>query len=154
MSRKTITTLLHEAGRRYWAEKNYSVHHEVGILPRGRRKVDLFCFSMKHDVLICEVKSGAADFNADQKFEEYIPYCHGFYFIIDQTYWDSRACDKLREAAKRLGAGVLMLPTGRRRLISMISVKRRQGLPPQFLKTTITKLAWRLGHNRSNTYTR
>lgn len=128
----------------------YSVHHEVGVLPRGRRKVDVFAFNMKLDVVVCEIKSGAADFNADSKYEQYLQYCHGFYFVIEQAYWDSRACNRLKEAAKRIGAGVLVLPTGGRNLVSKQRATRRQQLPPTFLKTTITKLAWRLGHNRSN----
>lgn len=151
MSRKIATDRLHVAARRYWATKGYSVHHEVGVLPQGRRKVDLFAFNMALDIVVCEVKSGAADFNADSKYEEYLPYCHGFYFVIDQQYWESRACQRLKDAAKRLGAGVLVLPTGRRNLVSMQRVTKRVApLPPYFLKTTITKLAWRLGHHRGN----
>lgn len=151
MSRKLITETLHKAARRYFAKSMYSVHHEVGVMPRGRRKADIFAFNMKLDVVICEIKSGAADFNADSKYEEYLPYCHAFYFVIAQEYWESPTCNRLKEAAKRLGAGVLILPTGNRNLVSVVRVgKRRQSLPPNYLKTTITKLAWRLGHNRSN----
>lgn len=148
--RRSITERLHRSARAYWATKMFSVHHEVGILPWGKRKVDLFCFDMKHNTVICEVKSGAADFNADQKYEQYIPYCHAFYFVISEEYWQSKACDRLKEAAKRLGAGVLVLPTGGRTLVSMMRASKRTELPPYFLKTTITKLAWRLGFNRSN----
>lgn len=150
MSRKIVTDKLQMAARRYFAKQMYSVHHEVGLLPQGARRADVFAFNMKLDTVVCEVKSGAADFDADHKYEQYIPYCHAFYFVISQEYWDSKACQRLKDAAKRLGAGVLMLPTGNRNLVSMMRVRRRQQLPPAFLKTTIVKLAWRLGHNRSN----
>ena len=129
----------------------YSVHHEVGVLPWGRRKVDLFAFNMKHEIVICEVKSGAADFNADNKYHQYLPYCHRFYFVIAEAYWQSKAAERLAEAAQQLGAGILVLPTGRRNLVSVKSAKGRKTLPAGFLKTTITKLAWRLGYHRGNT---
>lgn len=152
MSRRLITESLQIAARRYWTKKLYSVHHEVGIFPWGQRRVDLFAFNMKLDTVVCEIKSGAADFNADNKYELYLPYCHAFYFVISEEYWESKACQRLKDAAKRLGAGVLVLPTGQRNLVSMIRVRtKRTVMPPSFLKTTITKLAWRLGHNRSNT---
>jgi hypothetical protein len=150
MSRKLVTERLHVAARRYWTRKGYSVHHEVGVVPWGRRKVDIFAFNMKLDTVVCEVKSGAADFDADKKYRQYLPYCHGFYFVVDQAYWDSGQCDRLRAAAKELGAGVLMLPAGRQRLVSVMRVTKRSKLPPGFLKTTITKLAWRLGYNKGN----
>lgn len=148
MSRKLITEQLQAAATRYWADKMYSCHKEVGILPWGGRRVDLFAFTVRLDTVVCEIKSGAADFDADRKFEEYLPFCSAFYFVISQEYWDSDACDRLREAAKRVGAGVLVLPTGNRRLVSMMRVTKRVQPPSQSLKAVIVKLAWRLGHTK------
>jgi hypothetical protein len=149
--RKSITEKLHLAARYYLTKKMYSVHHELGVLPWGQRKVDIFAFDSKLDhVVICEVKSGAADYGTDIKWQEYLPFCHKFYFVIDTAFWDSKGCNKLRADAKAAGAGILVLGASGV-LESKLSAKGRSELPKGFLKTTITKLAWRLGAHRGNT---
>lgn len=149
-NRKSVADGLHEAARNYLVKKMFSVHHEVGIEAWGKRRADLFAFSTKLDVVICEVKSCAADFDTDHKWIQYIPYCHRFYFVISQAYWDSAQADRLRDAAKEHGAGVLVL--GARGILeSKINSKSRTTLPEGFAKRVITKLAWRNGAHRGNT---
>lgn len=149
MSRRNTSELLHLATRYYLVKKGFSVHHEVGLSAWGRRRADVFAFNFKSEIIICEIKSCAADFDSDTKFHEYLDYAHRFYFVIDLPYWESKAADRLRLAAKEHGAGVLVLMNGR--LSSKINVKARSTLPRGFLRQVITKLAWRGGNHRGNT---
>jgi hypothetical protein len=50
-------------------------------LPVGRR-VDVIALSDRGRFAIVEVKSGAADFRADCKWLEYVPFCEAFYFAV------------------------------------------------------------------------
>jgi hypothetical protein len=50
-------------------------------LPNGRR-ADLMGLGSKGQIVIVEVKSGAEDFKADFKWQEYRPYCDQFYFAV------------------------------------------------------------------------
>ena len=40
----------------------------------------------KGEIAIIEVKSGVADFRADNKFEDYAEYCDTFYFAVSQRF--------------------------------------------------------------------
>jgi hypothetical protein len=50
-------------------------------LPVGRR-VDVMALSEAGRFAIIEVKSGAADYRADRKWREYLPFCEAFYFAV------------------------------------------------------------------------
>ena len=50
-------------------------------LPYGRR-VDVMALGTDGEFLIAEVKSCVADFRADRKWREYMPFCEGFYFAV------------------------------------------------------------------------
>ena len=50
-------------------------------LPYGRR-VDVMALSADGEFPIAEVKSSIADFRADRKWREYLPFCEGFYFAV------------------------------------------------------------------------
>ena len=71
------------AARLFW-QLGYSAMPEF-ILPDGRR-ADLFCVGRKGEIAIIEVKSGVADFRADNKFEDYAEYCDTFYFAVSQRF--------------------------------------------------------------------
>lgn len=145
LDRKAITAGLHMSVRKYWADKMYSVHHEVGILPRGRRKVDVFAFNMKRHIVISEVKSCAADFNGDDKFHLYLPYCHKLYLVITQDYWESKAARRLEARAREVGAGVMVQSRLTGKLRVMVNAQKRDVLPKGFKLQILTKLAWRTG---------
>lgn len=78
-------------------------------LPNHRR-ADLMAVTDKGEIWIIEIKSGLADFQADQKWPQYLPYCDRFYFavaadfptdILPDTvgYWlaDAYGAEMLRE---------------------------------------------------------
>ena len=51
------------------------------VLPNHRR-ADLMAVTDKGALWIIEIKSGVADFQADQKWPDYLPYCDRFYFAV------------------------------------------------------------------------
>ena len=62
------------------AQQNIACLPEVP-LPNHRR-ADLMAVTDKGGIWIIEIKSGLADFQADQKWPDYLPYCDKFYFAV------------------------------------------------------------------------
>ena len=54
-------------------------------LPNGRR-VDVMALGAKAEFLCVEVKSTTADFRADTKWPEYLPWCDRFYFAVPEHF--------------------------------------------------------------------
>jgi hypothetical protein len=52
----------------------------------NRRRADVMGLSAKGEIVIIEVKSGLADFRADGKWQDYLPYCDHFAFAVDETF--------------------------------------------------------------------
>ena len=54
-------------------------------LPYGGR-VDVIALGGDGAFAIAEVKSCAADFRVDRKWQEYLPFCEGFYFAVPAEF--------------------------------------------------------------------
>lgn len=54
-------------------------------LPNGRR-ADLAGLCQKGRLVIAEIKSCEADFTADGKWEDYLPFCDEFYFAVARDF--------------------------------------------------------------------
>ncbi len=54
-------------------------------LGNGRR-VDVIAVAGGGETLIVEIKSSVADFRADRKWMEYVPYCDLFYFAVPDGF--------------------------------------------------------------------
>ncbi len=65
-------------------ELGYAVLTEFP-LGNGRR-VDVIAMDGGGETLIVEVKSCLADFRADRKWTEYLPYCDLFYFAVPEAF--------------------------------------------------------------------
>lgn len=65
-------------------ELGYAVLTEFP-LGNGRR-VDIIAMDGGGETLIVEVKSCVADFRADRKWTEYLPYCDLFYFAVPEAF--------------------------------------------------------------------
>lgn len=52
----------------------------------NRRRADVMGLSPSGEVVIVEVKSGLADFRADTKWRDYLPYCDGFSFAVAEDF--------------------------------------------------------------------
>lgn len=56
-------------------------------LPLGNgRRVDVAGLDRQGRFAVVEVKSSLADFRADGKWLEYLPYCNSFYFAVDPDF--------------------------------------------------------------------
>jgi hypothetical protein len=75
--------LMRGAARLLW-NLGYSAIPEF-ILPDGRR-ADLAAIGRKGEITIVEIKSGVADFKADNKWTDYAGYCDRFYFAVSQRF--------------------------------------------------------------------
>lgn len=54
-------------------------------LPNGRR-ADMAGLCQKGRLVIAEIKSCEADFTADEKWEDYLPFCDEFYFAVGADF--------------------------------------------------------------------
>ncbi|MEM1103930.1 MAG: MmcB family DNA repair protein [Pseudomonadota bacterium] len=54
-------------------------------LPSGRR-VDVAGLDSKGRLAFAEIKSGVEDFEADQKWPDYLGYCDAFYFAVSRDF--------------------------------------------------------------------
>lgn len=76
-------------------------------LANGRR-ADLMAIDGAGLVGIVEVKSGAADFRADQKWPDYLDYCERFYFAVAPDFPQNLLPDETGLiVADRYGAAVI-----------------------------------------------
>lgn len=75
------------------------------------RRADLISLNRKGEVIIFEIKSSIADFQADSKWHEYKAYCDKFYFVTHPSvpkeifpenegfvFADEHGCEIIREA--------------------------------------------------------
>lgn len=75
--------LMRGAARLMW-EMGFSAIPEF-ILPDGRR-ADIAALGRKGEITIVEIKSGIADFRADNKWENYSGYCDRIYFAVSRRF--------------------------------------------------------------------
>jgi hypothetical protein len=62
-------------------------HAVLAELPLGNgRRADLVAIDRAAAITIVEIKSGRADFRADRKWREYLPFCDRFYFAVDRDF--------------------------------------------------------------------
>ena len=69
---------------RLLAEHGYGTLVEFR-LPAARR-VDVIGLDRDSRFVIVEIKTSVADFRADQKWREYLPYCDAFYFAVPEGF--------------------------------------------------------------------
>jgi hypothetical protein len=79
-SRPDITQTVTRGAIRLLQSLNQAVVAELP-LPNSRR-ADLVGLCPKGGLTILEVKSSLADFQSDQKWPDYSPYCDAFYFAV------------------------------------------------------------------------
>jgi hypothetical protein len=79
-SRPETTSLVTRGAARLLIGLGYAPVMEMS-LPNGRR-ADLMSLGPKGELAIIEVKSCIEDYQCDQKWGEYAPYCDRFYFAV------------------------------------------------------------------------
>lgn len=142
-SRKETAQLLTQAAIGYFAKKNYAVDTEVGVVPWGNYRADVYAFSLRLEVVVCEVKSCKSDFTVDDtkgKWLNYLPHCNKFYFVIRSCdyAWMQEHADKFKE----LGVGVMVLNEQTGLLEVKINAKFRTISMAKRINA-IARMAWR-----------
>ncbi|MFE8700981.1 MmcB family DNA repair protein [Cytobacillus sp. FJAT-54145] len=102
---------LQQQAMRYLLHEGYVVMEEV-TLPNGRR-VDVAGINEEGEIVFIEVKHTKVDFDRDQKWEGYLPYCDTFYFFLrdgEGVRWSNER----RTHIEKKGEAGLLLFTGNR----------------------------------------
>jgi hypothetical protein len=142
--KKTTTQILERAGIGYLVKLKFSCFLELGLKRRGRRRADVIGLRMNGEIVQLEVKSGAADYNSDKKWREYLEYSHKFYFVISDTHYRSKAGDRLCGEAREEGAGVLVLSPTTGYLQAKVPARKRK-MDKRIKRDLIYRMAWRSG---------
>jgi len=79
-----IAAQLARGTARLFAELGYSCLAEFRL--RNGRRADLIAIAPNGSFRIVEIKSSVADFRADRKWEEYLPFCDRFYFCVAEDF--------------------------------------------------------------------
>lgn len=69
---------------RLMSQMDYSPVTEL-TLNTGRR-IDVAGINKKGEILFIEIKSGVADYQSDQKWQEYLDYCDRFFFAVNADF--------------------------------------------------------------------
>lgn len=120
---------------RMWRNLGHASVCEL-TLANGRR-ADVVSIDAANRIFIAEIKSSAADFQNDRKWFEYVEWCDGFYFAID----DNTPEDLIPQSAglviaDAFGAQILREPAAQPGL----SPQRRKAMTLRFAQCA----AWRL----------
>ncbi|MCF8880977.1 MmcB family DNA repair protein [Hyphobacterium sp. SN044] len=76
--------LLMRGAARLLHDHGYNAIPEFSLA--SSRRADLFAVGPKGEITIVEIKSGIADFRADNKWHEYRDYCDRLYFAVSARF--------------------------------------------------------------------
>ena len=127
-------------------KRGFSCYVEVGVVPWGKRRVDILCLDTSRHLIAVEVKQSIQDFRNDAKWVDYIPYCSQFYFAFPYDLWKKHE-EELRLLPKNSGI-IVLEDTGHARVIRRCAVRE---IDQSIKRDLITKLAWRGGLSKRNT---
>ncbi|MTI10958.1 DNA repair protein MmcB-related protein [Rhodospirillaceae bacterium RKSG073] len=83
-SRPETTLNVTRGTRRLLAQLGFHAITELSL--KNGRRVDLIGLNDKGKIIIVEVKSSKEDFQVDEKWEEYLPFCDQFYFAVSSEF--------------------------------------------------------------------
>ena len=138
--RKTITQLLLKATIGYYVKKTHGVNVEVGVMPWGKRKVDLIAISTKGHIVIAEIKSGLADLKSDDKMHEYLPFCNQMVLVVSQDCYEKHKDYILERTGKDIGVLILSRESG---FLTSVKPARTRNMLPLDKRSIILRLAFR-----------
>ena len=107
---------------RHFMQNNIACLPEL-VLPNHRR-ADLMAIDAKGELSIIEIKSGLADFMADKKWQEYLPFCDRFYFAVAPDF----PIDKLPQETGLIFADAYGAEIMRDAPLDKLPAARRQAL--------------------------
>lgn len=82
--RPEITAMLTRGVARAMIQRGYSPLAELTV-STGRR-IDIAALGPQGEIVAIEIKSGLADFRADQKWHEYFDWCDKLYFAVPADF--------------------------------------------------------------------
>ncbi len=147
MGRKETTGILTEAVSHYLIHKMYAVHREFGVIPWGKRRLDLLAINMKGKLIGIEVKSCKADYTCDSKWMEYLPFVNRMYLCLPPKLVASKFYAQILEDIKPYGVGVMTLSpvSGYIRVIKPAKVRN---VADDVMLQLLMKMAWRTGTSK------
>ena len=109
--------------------RSHSYSCALEITLRSGRRADILAIGSTGEILIVEVKSSVADFQADKKWTEYRNYCERLLFAVDQNFPVELipihvgliVCDEYSGAIIRDGDLSLMAPARRKSIILSVA---------------------------------
>lgn len=148
MSRKHTTSVLTQAAVYYLSHKRYSCHIELGVESWGKKRLDILALNTKGDLIGCEVKSCAADYKADKKWQTYLPYTNRLYMVFSEALWNKEKFqNKTSKELKEHGVGVMVL-SEKSGYIKVVQNAKRREVDGTILQALIMRMAWRGGESR------
>lgn len=106
-------------------------------LPLGNgRRVDVIGLDRQGRFVVVEVKSSLADFRADGKWPEYLPYCDAFYFAVDPDF----PLDILPDDVGVIVANAYEGALRRAAPVRPMNPARRRALTVRFARTAASRL--------------
>lgn len=126
----------------FFSKRKYSCYTELGVKRWGRRRIDFIAINLRQEIIGVEVKQSIQDLRNDNKWEDYLDYCHKFYFCIPEDLWDKYQNEVKSLVPKGIGLAVLLKNTGR---ISIIIPARKHDISAQNFLEVITRMVWRGG---------
>lgn len=148
MSRKHVTKTLTRAAVYYLSHKRFSCHIELGVESWGKKRLDILALNTKGHLIGCEVKSCAADYNADKKWHTYLPYTNKLYMVFAEKLWNKEKFRKKVSAElKEHGVGVMVLKE-RSGYVEVVKNAKKREVNPEILQGLIMRMAWRGGKSR------
>jgi len=143
--RRTTADILKRAAVEHYAHKTYSCYVELGVLPWGKRRLDVFALNTKGHYVGIETKSCVADYNTDSKWREYLEHVNSFYFCVTEAVY-AKLEERLRVDCKETGAGVMIL-TSNGFIKVVINAKKHKMCKENKLRLLL-KVAWRGGESK------
>lgn len=150
--RGEITKGLTKAAVGHFVKLRYGVYTELGLARGGSFRADVLALNYRKHIVICEVKSSYADFQADNKFLTYLDFCDKLFFIFAQPTWEKYGA-KMLPSLKPRGIGVMVLDTNTGWLRS-VSPAKTQEIEEETREALILRMAYRGDFTKRNTIRR
>lgn len=84
LSKRERVNALKVAVASHFSKNGYAPFFEVELDTTSRIRADVACIDYQFHVAIFEIKSSIEDFESDNKWQSYLPYCNYFYFVADE----------------------------------------------------------------------
>lgn len=115
---------------------------ELGLKSWGKLRADVVAINLRGEIIVCEVKSGRADFVVDKKFESYLPYCNRMYFMFHDVHLNADWLTSKYPLFRQLGIGVMAL-SSKTGFARVVVYAKRRSMKKGIKKSIILRIAFR-----------